>query len=448
MHAVLGAIKTELVNLASGLQSTIPNDEPFGNAHNNWSFPGVNRRDLIGSTHALIALIDKNPVDDLGDQGETLSDFVRRLQFLRNNTLPQLWGNAGVAVPTFFATLSVLRESLTSLLKPESEDAAKTAKDLKRVATQVRAMEARISQLEPRSTNLESMLSRIEDAHEVADRLPTDIESIEEDRKRTASLLAQSTAGHSELQRLLAEARVIQQKLLDQEADASGVLAKCESAYAAATSQGLAGAFAERSKALAWSMWVWVIGLMTALICGAFFGSHQLNSLNDVMKTPGMQWPMVLLNMLVALLSVGAPIWFSWLATKQIGQRFKLSEDYAFKASISRAYEGYRREASNAGAGLDVKLLTSALNRLDELPLRLVEEHDHGSPWHELLNSPIVKEAIKTVPGFADRMTELAKKGLEATKSMGSDLSSALKATKTEATAQASSPGASPDAKE
>jgi hypothetical protein len=32
--------------------------------------------------------------------------------------------------------------------------------------------------------------------------------------------------------------------------------------------------------------------------------------------------------------------------TRQVGQLFKLAEDYAFKASISRAYEGYRKEAN------------------------------------------------------------------------------------------------------
>jgi hypothetical protein len=51
-------------------------------------------------------------------------------------------------------------------------------------------------------------------------------------------------------------------------------------------------------------------------------------------------------DVVLSLLSIGAPIWLAWQATKQIGQRFRLSEDYAFKASISRAYEGFRREAA------------------------------------------------------------------------------------------------------
>lgn len=118
--------------------------------------------------------------------------------------------------------------------------------------------------------------------------------------------------------------------------------------------------------------------------------------------------------MLLSLLSVGAPVWFSWLATKQIGQRFRLAEDYAFKASISRAYEGFRREAARFDKDMEAKLLTSALTRLDELPLRLVETDSHGSPWHELASSDIVKQAFKAVPGFAEQVKDLAGKAIVA----------------------------------
>lgn len=112
------------------------------------------------------------------------------------------------------------------------------------------------------------------------------------------------------------------------------------------------------------------------------------------------------------LLSVAAPVWFAWLATKQIGQRFRLSEDYALKASVSRAYEGYRQEAHRIDEDLEARLLESALARLDEQPLRLVESDSHGSPWHELLASDVVKQAIRAVPGFAEQIKDSASKAI------------------------------------
>jgi hypothetical protein len=113
---------------------------------------------------------------------------------------------------------------------------------------------------------------------------------------------------------------------------------------------------------------------------GEFFGAQRLQILVELFREPNQPASIIYPNVVLSLLSVGAPIWFAWLSTKQIGQRFRLSEDYAFKASISRAYEGFRREAARIDKDLEARLLASALNRLDELPLRLVETESHGSP--------------------------------------------------------------------
>ena len=94
---------------------------------------------------------------------------------------------------------------------------------------------------------------------------------------------------------------------------------------------------------------------------------------------------LVFVNLVLAVLSIAAPVWFAWIATKQIGHRFRLSEDYAFKASVARAYEGYRREAAKLDEDFAKRLFASALDRLEEPPLRFVEQETHGSPWHELL---------------------------------------------------------------
>ena len=161
-------------------------------------------------------------------------------------------------------------------------------------------------------------------------------------------------------------------------------------------------------------MWIWVGGLISALAAGSYFGSAQLHSLVELFKVPNVSTPVIVLNLLLSALSVGAPVWFAWLSTKQIGQRFLLAEYYAFKASISRAYEGFRREAARFDKDMEAKLLTSALTRLDELPLRLVETVSHGSPWHELVSSNVVKQAMKAVPDFTEQVKDLAGKALGA----------------------------------
>lgn len=118
------------------------------------------------------------------------------------------------------------------------------------------------------------------------------------------------------------------------------------------------------------------------------------------------------MHIVLSVLSIGSPLWFSWLATKQIGQRFRLAEDYAFKASVAKAYEGYRREAAKIDEAFAARLFASALTRLEEAPLRLVENDTHGSPWHELISSPAFQKAMETVPDLRDKFIEIAKAGL------------------------------------
>ena len=163
-------------------------------------------------------------------------------------------------------------------------------------------------------------------------------------------------------------------------------------------------------------MWVWVAGLISALGLGSWIGSSQLRNFSELIKQPGSDPTIAVINLVLTLLSVGATVWFSWVATKQVGQRFRLAEDYAFKASVSRAYEGYRREAANIDDAFVARLFSSALSRLDEQPLRLVETTTHGSPWHELASSELMRKATEAVPGFADSVLRLAKEGLAALK--------------------------------
>lgn len=335
---------------------------------------------------------------------------MKRIKFLHSNTVPNIWGNAGTGVPTYLLTLQGLQKVLTAALV--QDDHGQAVAKLRKLTTQVRSMEARLKELEPRTTSLATMVSRIENAHDAADQLPTDLASLAEAREKLQSLVRDATKDHGHIEELRGKADDLDQRLRQSTEDANSVLERCETAYSAATSVGLAAAFAERSDALSKSMSFWVAGLVVALVAGSYFGSSQLHTLSDLFKQPDVTTSVVILNLMLSLLSVGAPVWFGWLATKQIGQRFRLAEDYAFKASISRAYEGFRREAARVDKTMEARLLASALTRLDELPLRLVETDSHGSPWHELASSDLVKDAMRAVPGFAEQVKDLAARAM------------------------------------
>lgn len=412
MHEALIAITDQLEKVITQLKSQVPSDEPFGTAHGNYSFPGLTRAELVEEAQSIIDMIDDNEVELLGSSEARIKDYERRLLHLQQQTIPQMWGNAGSAVPSYMFTLAGLRKALEPVLK--TDDRAEALAALRKLNTQLRGMQARVNGLEPRTVSLTSMVERIEQAYNAADQLPADLELLSEAQQKVNDLFQEATKDQGRIQVLRDQADQLDSQLKESANEAEAVLERCETAYSAATSVGLAAAFSERSTALSKSMWFWVAGLAAALVAGSYFGSNQLHTLSELFKIPNLSTSVVALNLLLSLLSVGAPVWFSWLATKQIGQRFRLAEDYAFKASISRAYEGFRREAARFDKDMEAKLLTSALTRLDELPLRLVEPDTHGSPWHELASSDIVKRAFKAVPGFTDQVKELASKAVDA----------------------------------
>lgn len=412
MHSVLEAICSRLETLAETVTSTVPNEEPLNVTHG-WNQFGVNKADLVDAANDLAAFIRSRGVDDVGSFEARLNDFPRRIKYVQVNTIQQIWGGNGpAAVAAYFGTLDALRRLVTAALPPDAHSEADVAVRVNRAMKRTRAIESRIDSLEPRTAKLDEQVQRINDAHDAADQLPEDLQSLRDARKEIADLVSKANVDQGKTVAAREKADQFVASLKESEDNAAAVVARCEAAYSAATSQGLARAFAERSAKLSWSMWTWVGGLVVALGLGSVYGSRQIGNLAEMLKIPEAPVSAIVANLLLAVLSVGAPVWFAWLATKQVGERFRLSEDYAFKAAVSSAYEGYRREAARIDADMEAQLLQSALARLDELPLRLVDTKSHGSPWHELMSSDTVRTAVKAVPGFVDSVSAMARQSL------------------------------------
>jgi hypothetical protein len=416
MYQTLQNLSNELDAVAAQVMNSMPNNEPLNLAHGNWSFPGVNRDELAYMAIRLRQIITEQGSDSQPSNDALLVDYLRRLTFLRANTVPQLWANAQVAVSSYSTTLNSLEVALNAAFKIETNSLEgqkiEAAKALTRLQRPLRAMEARLSELDTRSLDIDTKMAAIEHAYEAADQLPEDLESLRQHRKAIETILNEANNDKSNLQKELEDLRKIMIQLENDKTEVSAVLLRCNEAYRATTSEGLASAFSERASKLNISMWIWVVGLVAALLTGGSLGYKQLEALMLTLNAPMHDVTALWVNLLLALLSVGGPVWFAWVATKQIGQRFRLAEDYGYKASISKAYEGYRREAALVDPAFQSRLFSSTLNRLDEVPLRLVETETHGSPWHELASSKLIREAATSVPDFVEKVTDLAKQVL------------------------------------
>jgi hypothetical protein len=138
-------------------------------------------------------------------------------------------------------------------------------------------------------------------------------------------------------------------------------------------------------------------------------GHIRAAEISQILKDGGRDATVLAVQVILSLLTVGAPIWMAWLSTKQIGHSFRLSEDYGFKAAVAKAYEGFRDEAIRLDPQFEARLFSSALQRLDENPLRLVSDSQAGSPMQELIEQPWFQDAIKVVPGFRDQFLDFLK---------------------------------------
>ncbi|MCT4559824.1 MAG: hypothetical protein N4A41_00450 [Crocinitomicaceae bacterium] len=285
----------------------------------------------------------------------------------------------------------------------------------------LRSIENDLNSLIPKKDELKDQIELIKSATETAENLPTDLQLLNESRKKIDKISTDCAEIFGKIDKYYNEIQAYNDSIKNRKTEADSLVVQCEEAYKITTSRGLAGAFDLRAKSLNNSMWIWALVLAATLLAGVFIGANRFESIKDAINA-GKEVKYIWVQIFLSIISFGAPIWLAWISTKQIGQRFKLSEDYAYKASVAKAYEGYRREAAKIDPKLESRLFNSALNRLDEAPIRFVENEHHGSPWHELINSPSFKDAIEKSPSLKQRISKIVGNKTEVVKGENNDV--------------------------
>lgn len=364
-----------------------------------WNCPALNRNDLSGMAKQLSDRLKEVSPDSLTPDIDALLGLVpQRLALFQGNTLPHLYnGNATGAYPAYIALLDWTRQICSPVLLPEVDwrDIEEQKLMPRALVRRLRSIDTQINNLEEKAGSLDTKVSAINDAHAAAEQLPTDLASVQEAEKQISNLKVSSNENKIQIETLLKESSEKISELRDAAEEARNLVENCEDAYSAATTKGLGEAFSKRADSLSKSMWVWVAGLLVALSIGAWLGAKRVELLKTLMAVQDPHLGMIWLNIALAIFSIAAPLWFAWVATKQIGQRFRLAEDYAFKASVAKAYEGYRREAARLDPQFAARLFSLALSRIEEAPLRFVETETHGSPWHEALSARLKAGVVK-----------------------------------------------------
>ncbi|GHX15979.1 hypothetical protein [Vibrio cholerae] len=411
LHSALEALKNTIDSASIPGESFL---QQYG-----WNQTALSSEDLCYAIENMMADIKLFNIDDIEGYEKYLETQVKKVEALTAITKAHYNNNAGHLihlVPNIAITILVMQKDLekTFFTWERMEDKKLLPRHL---ARRLRSTETRLNSLDTSSSDLEEKILAINSAHEAAESLPTDLEELERTQKQINELLQSSKEKLAEIQLTEKTAQASLNNLTTLEALArtskektDSYVEECDKALQITTTEGLAAGFDEKAKELSKSINKWVGGLIFALIVGGIFGAIRVEELTTALATnTSMSFGEGLIQAVLTIFSIGGPLWFAWLATQQITQRFKLSEDYSYKATVAKSYTGFSKQANRFGADVEERLFNATLDRLEEMPLRLVDGKDYNSPWHEFVDSDVVKQAITIVPGLARELSLYAK---------------------------------------
>ncbi|HBC3994220.1 TPA: hypothetical protein KD875_000860 [Vibrio cholerae] len=383
-----------------------------------WSYHHISKEDIASLIHNFNDRFKKYAPSDLTSHDTELLDYqlgnIKRLIQDSNNFFQNNSQVSNTHLPIFISSLQIILSDLESNFL--SFDSISDSDLLpKKLHARLRSVKSSIKALEENCVDLDKKTEVILSAYQAADSLPTDIDALKEAKKQIDSYLKSSKEKiDSALERSeesLEAMRSIEKKsnltyercneLLKKidlaKNQANERVEQCDDALKIATTQGLAAGFDQKATELKKSIWYYIAGLIVALGIGAFIGYLRVE---DLTKAASMELTtgQALLHTIMSIFSIGGPLWLAWICTQQINQRFKLSEDYSYKATVTKSFVGFSSQAQRFSPETEERLFNSTLDRLEEMPLRLIEGKDYNSPWHEFIDSEAFKSAAASFP--------------------------------------------------
>nr|WP_313257049.1 hypothetical protein [Serratia bockelmannii] len=427
-------LKAVLIELHDKISNLNMGSEPFINK-GAYTHPSFSVDDILSMITGMSAELDK--LTKYVPDSEDLLSIQKTISMINNSdqTIAHVsHGNASVSSPALFSLMSMLmlvKFNISTFFSfKKLNDRSLVPKN---IITRLELYKSNLDRISSDNSDIENKIKLINEAYDAAESLPTTLNMLKdanselmEIKEQSIEIIDEVKSKHDDIIQFhkdCAKSDYQIESLLEkskQEASdymsalksqAQDYIDKCEEAFRTTTSKGLAGAFEDKAKKLNVSIRYWVAGLVGALVFASIVGYFRLEVLSNYFSDPNASAFKMTVQIVMSLMSVGAPLWFAWLATKQIGQRFRLAEDYEFKASVSKAYEGYRREAIQLDDNFSQRLFGNALTRLEEAPLRFIDEPSHSSPIMEMLASENFKRFISENSDVADAM--LSKVGLK-----------------------------------
>lgn len=420
MHTKVSELIISLENLYDSIVEKKLPGENF-TASFGWNYPSISIHNITDTIINITERLNKYTSPDIPkefeDSVDSLIGDLNKQTDIVKQYLAHDAGRINTIIPSILFLLQIISCDIeTQLYSWDQIDNKKLIP--KNLKNRIRALNLQLEALEGDCENISGKVNTINSAYETAESLPAVIQDLNDARDKLASTIkeardevnkyrneiseikdnisitkSKSNAMHDEIKHWLAETE-------SHAKNASSLVSQCDDALQITTTQGLAAGFDQKAKELQNSIWVWIIGLLVALGFGIGIGSSRVTDFTEALKgdlTAGQ----AILHTIISIFSIGGPLWLAWISTQQINHRFKLSEDYSYKATVAKAFTGFRKISEDFNQETSERLFNSTLDRFDEMPLRLVSGKDYNSPWHEFIDSEAFKKAIDMVPSLA-----------------------------------------------
>lgn len=330
-----------------------------------------------------------------------MTKLLERIQNLPGNISVALGNNALNTIPSSILSIDALIDTV-AIPNETFHNTDSTIKLSSETKRKLKIARSEIDVILHEEEQLRKRVSAINQCYEETKDLPNTVAEAIENSKKVEAIFHTSSAQQISVESKLKEAEELLSAMKTSREETAKIVDQCMDNQRITSTMGLAAGFDAKARQLNKTMYWWVAGLVGGLFIGGCVASNSFDALHEVLKDKSTPTGSIVVHAIVAVLSLGAPLWLCWLATKQITQRFRLSEDYSFKATIAKAYEGYKKETVNMDPKFSEKLFETALTRLDEAPLRLVKDEQAGSPWHELFASKAFKQWSKKFPDLSE----------------------------------------------
>lgn len=297
-----------------------------------------------------------------------LPGFVLNIELLRNNLLE--WADQA----------DTRKQRVSKALIQKLGDANAQAEEMRRLHAELKNLQ---EELVSKSNAINELYEKVNESEanfdatlERTTQKSGEVARLEQKTTQSAERLETHLSELSDLKGEVEEARDKQEKLFD---EFEGYRDTINQTLGDANRVSMAGAFiTQRDKydqpLESWNR-IFILSIVVLIFMAVWVVAPFMTSGNWV-------------DSLIRLPLSAPAIWLAWFASRQYGHISKLREDYAYKAAAAMAFEGYKREASEAGDDMQAKLLDTAINQLGDNPIRIYQNHegDHADPVNEFLD--------------------------------------------------------------